>query len=110
MGACDVRRHQVRRALEALEVEIDCVREGVDQRRLAKPWRALEQHVPAREEREDQPLDRFRLSDETLLQGLPEGTYGFPEVLNLGVESVEVGHWGGARVCWVVPWRVGPPR
>lgn len=61
--------------------------------------------MTAGEERKDQELNGFGLTDEALFKALAEGLDGFPEVLNLGVEGLKVAHLAQQMGSWIV----GPP-
>ena len=50
LGADDVGRHQVGRELDAVELEVDRLRERLDQQRLGEAGHAAQQHVAAGEE------------------------------------------------------------
>ena len=52
--AGDVARHQVGRELDALGVEASAAASGAHEQRLGRPGHALEQHVAAAEQRDDQ--------------------------------------------------------
>ncbi len=68
LGAGDVRRHQIRRELDALEVEIEDAGERLDQQRLREAGHAGDQAVSAREERDQYFFDDFVLTDDDLAQ------------------------------------------
>ena len=68
LGAGDVRRHQVRRELDALEVEIEDVGERLDQQRLRQARHAGDQAVAAGEQRDEHLLDDFVLPDDDLAE------------------------------------------
>ena len=53
----DVRRQQVDRELHAAELHVDRPRETVHQERFREPRHPLQQQMPAREKRDEQPLD-----------------------------------------------------
>ncbi len=80
LGAGDVRRHQVGRELDALEVEIEDVGERLDQERLGEAGDAGDQAMAAGEQREQDLLDDLVLSDDHLPQFAedPLATLGHP--------------------------------
>src|SRR5262245_7448873 len=55
--ADDVGRHQIRRELDARERQLETLRQGLDEQRLAEPGNALEQHVAAREHADEDVVD-----------------------------------------------------
>src|SRR5215217_283972 len=66
LGAGNVRRHQVRRELDALEREIENLRHGLDQQRLRQARYAGDQAVPAGEEGHQDLVDDRVLADDDL--------------------------------------------
>ena len=64
--AGDVRRHQVRRELDAVERAVDDVGDRPDEHRLAEAGHALEQHVAVREEPGQGLADQLALADDDL--------------------------------------------
>jgi hypothetical protein len=60
----DVRRHQIGRELDALEREIEDLRDRLDEQRLGQPRDAGDQAVPAREERHQYLVDDVVLPDD----------------------------------------------
>ena len=68
LGAGDVRRHQVGRELDALEVEIEDVGERLDQQRLRQAGHAGDQAVAAGEQRDQHLLDDLVLPDDDLAE------------------------------------------
>ena len=68
LGAGDVRRHQIRRELNALEAEIENLGDRLDEQRLCQPGYARQQAVAAGEERDEHLLDDFVLSDDDFAQ------------------------------------------
>ena len=68
VGARDVARHQVRRELDARELEIEHLRDGVDQQRLGEARHADDQAVAAGEQRQQHELDHVLLADDQLVQ------------------------------------------
>jgi hypothetical protein len=63
----DVRRYQVGGELHAMELAADRRRERLDGERLGQPRHPLDQDVPAREQRHQQPLEEHVLPDDGLL-------------------------------------------
>ena len=68
LGAGDVRRHQVGRELDPLEIEIEDVGERLDQQRLGQARHAGDQAVAAGEQRDQDLLDDLVLPDDDLAQ------------------------------------------
>ncbi len=68
LGAGDVGRHQVRRELDALEVEVEDVGERLDEQRLGEARHAGDEAVAAGEERDEHLLDDLVLPDDDLAQ------------------------------------------
>ena len=66
VGADDVGRHQVGRALHALELQAHDARERPDRQRLGEAGNALEQRVTAADDREQQQIDHLGLPDDDL--------------------------------------------
>ena len=66
-GADEVGGHEVGRELDALELAADRAGERLDRHRLGETGHALHQHVPAREQRDDQPFEQVVLPDDDLL-------------------------------------------
>jgi hypothetical protein len=64
----DVRRHQVGRELNPLEIEIEDVGDRLDQQRLRQAGHAGDEAMAAREERNQHLLDDFVLADDDLAQ------------------------------------------
>ncbi len=64
VGAGDVGRHQVGRELNALERQVQDLRDGADQQRLGQARHADEQAMAAAEEGHEQFLDHFLLADD----------------------------------------------
>jgi hypothetical protein len=67
-GACDVRRHQVGRELDAVELEVQGIRHGADHQRLGQPRHTHQKAVPAGKHRHEQFLDDLLLPDNNLGQ------------------------------------------
>jgi hypothetical protein len=65
--ADEIRRQQVRRELDALEVRLQRGREGIDRQRLRESGHTLEQHVAAGQETEHHPLHHVALADDDLV-------------------------------------------
>jgi hypothetical protein len=68
VAAGDVRREQVRRELDAAEVERQEARECLDELRLAQSRKAFEEHVTAGEQGGDDLVDRLLLAENDLPQ------------------------------------------
>jgi hypothetical protein len=66
LGSSDVCRHQIRRELDALEREIEDLRNGLDQQGLGQARDAGDQAVPAGEERHQHFVDDGVLPDDDL--------------------------------------------
>ena len=66
VGADDVGRHQVRRALDALVAKVQDARERPDGERLAEAGHAFEQRVSPADHRQEQHFDRVGVSDDGL--------------------------------------------
>ena len=66
VGADDVGGHQVRRELDAPEIQPDRLREAVREQRLGRARRTFEQDVPAGEQRDQHQLDARFLADDRL--------------------------------------------
>jgi hypothetical protein len=64
VGADDVGGHQVGRELDARELEMEDIGQRVHQARLADPGDALEQDVPAGQERCDRPVHDVFVTDD----------------------------------------------
>ena len=68
VGAGDVRRHQVGRELDAVELQVEHLGQRRDEQRLGQPGDADDQAVAADEERQQHQLDDVALADDPLLQ------------------------------------------
>ncbi len=64
LAAGDVRRHQVRRELDAIELQVDGLRDGADHQRLGQARHADHQAVAAREQGREQIIDDVLLPDD----------------------------------------------
>ena len=64
--AGDVRGHQVRRELDALELEAQRLRDGADHQRLRRAGQAGDQAMAADEQRDQNLIQHFLLSDDHL--------------------------------------------
>ena len=64
VGADDVGRHQVRRELDARELQVQDVGQRVHEARLADAGNALEQHVPAGEQARDGQSNDLVVADD----------------------------------------------
>ena len=67
-GARDVRRHQVRRELDPLEVQMEDVGEGFDQQGLRQAGNARDETMSPCEQRDEHLLDDLVLADDDLAQ------------------------------------------
>ncbi len=65
--AHDVRRQQVRRELDATELRVDRFGKTPNHECLRKTRQPLEQDVPARKQRDQQPFDRCVLPHDALM-------------------------------------------
>ena len=68
VGAGDIGRHQVRRELNAIELEVEHLGQRRNQQRLGEARHADDQAVAADEERVEHELDNLALADDALLQ------------------------------------------
>src|SRR5262249_10998418 len=68
LRARDVRRHQIRSELDALEFEIENVGQRLDQQRLREPRDARDEYVAAGEQRDQHLLDDVVLADDDFAQ------------------------------------------
>ena len=97
--AGDVRGHQVRRELDAVEGQVEHVRQRGDEQRLGQAGHAHEEAVAAAEERDEQVLDHVALADDALLDLLDDLRPGLGELLDgaevLGRERLLRGGGGG---------------
>src|SRR5690606_18455795 len=66
----DITRQKVARHLHALEAAAEKIGETLRERRFAYAWRALEQHVPTSEERDQRGVHGFALPQHHLLEGI----------------------------------------
>ena len=64
LGAEDVARHQVRRELDAVELQAHCVRERLDEQRLGEPRHAAQQAVSAGKQAGDDLAANLLLADD----------------------------------------------
>ena len=71
LGAGDVRRHQVRRELDAAEAQAQCSRQRRDQQRLGQPRHANQQRMAPAEHGHQQLFDDGLLPDDDLRQFCP---------------------------------------
>ena len=62
--AQDVGRHQVRRELDAGEIQVQHLGQGADQERLAQPRHAFQQAMPADEQAGQYPVDDLLVADD----------------------------------------------
>ena len=82
IGADDVARHQVRRELDAGEGELEALREGLDEKRLAEAGDAFQQHVTAREETDQHLADDVVVADDDLADLGAQRLVGAHELLD----------------------------
>ena len=66
-----IRRHQIRRELDPIEVQPQRSRNRLRQRRLPRPRHILEQHMTTTEHRDDRKIYRITLTNEDPLHILP---------------------------------------
>ena len=69
--AGDVRGHEVGRELDALELQVENLRDGFDEQRLGQSRRAGDEAMAAGKKRDQHLLDHFLLADDDL------GKFGF---------------------------------
>ena len=84
VGADQVGWHQVRSELNARELDIESVRDGADQQRLAQARYAFEEHMPAGDQRGERALDNFVLADKDLRDFLAKTLEVFTEFIQQG--------------------------
>ena len=65
-GPDEVGRQKVRGELDALEVDVQRARQGLDRQRLGQPGHALDQHMAAGQEADQQAVDQVVLADDHL--------------------------------------------
>ena len=68
VGARDVGRHQVRRELDAVELQVEHLRQRPDEQRLRQPGHADDQAVAADEQRQQHLIDDVLLPDDELAE------------------------------------------
>ena len=81
LGAGDVGRHQVGRELNALEVEIEDVGQGLDEQRLRQAGHAGDEAMAAGKERNQHLLDDVVLSDDHLAELREDALASFGDAL-----------------------------
>jgi hypothetical protein len=79
LRAGDVGRHQVGRELDALEAEVENLRQRPDQQRLGEPRHAGDQTVPSREQGDEHEVHRLFLTDDDLLQLFADAAPSFDD-------------------------------
>ena len=84
----EILRHQVDRAFDALVGAAEAARRRAQQRRLADADVAFEQHVAAREDRDDQQADRARQAEHATVQRALEFERPRAPLVKFAVESV----------------------
>ena len=101
LGAGDVGRHQVGRELDALEIEIEDVGQGLDQQRLGQSGHAGNQAMAAGEQRNQHLLHHVVLSDDHLAELRKNALASFGDALGADRyrirESVHVVSSSGPR-------------
>jgi hypothetical protein len=97
VGAGDVARHEIRRELDALELEVERPRERRDEEGLREPGHADEQAVAPGEQGDERLFDDVVVADDHLAQLGGDARAGLLEAVGeLGVvETVERGKFGG---------------
>ncbi len=78
--ADDVRGHQVRGELDPLELAADRLRERLDRHRLGEPGDALDEQVPAGQQRDEHALQQAVLAHDRLLDLVERGLERQPGV------------------------------
>ena len=73
-GADDVRRHQVRRELDAAELQVHRLGERLDQQRLGQARHAAQQAMPAGQEGGEDFVDHLILPDDHAAKLFLKGT------------------------------------
>ena len=89
LGAGDVRRHQVRRELNAAEAEVERVGQRADHERLRQPRHADQQAVAAREDGDEQFLEHALLADHGLGQFLANTAIAVVQAFDGGEVAVD---------------------
>ena len=82
--AGDVGRHEVDGELDAVEAQVEGLRERADDERLPDAGDALDERVPAREEGDKDRLDGGLVADHDLGDLAPDRGEGLAEVLDGG--------------------------
>ena len=100
--AGDVGRHQVRRELHPLEVEVERLRQGLDQQGLGHARHALQQDVAAHQQRGDQAGQRALLADHDLADLVAQREHRVARVTG-GWRAIGYRH---ARTSWRMVSRV----
>ena len=78
-GPGDVRGHQVRRELDAVERELERAGQAGDQQGLGQAGYSHEQAVPAGEDRHEELLDDLVLTDDDLAELLDQAFVDLPK-------------------------------
>jgi hypothetical protein len=58
LGSREIRRQQIRRELDAVEVALQARGQSLYRFRLCESWGALDQEMPIGEQRDQEPLDK----------------------------------------------------
>ena len=94
IGAHDVRRHQIGRELDAVEVQIEHLTQGPHQQRLAQTGDAFQQGMAADEQAGQDAVDDIGVPDDDLADFLEDLLVFLAELLYLGLEFIYGGHAG----------------
>ena len=90
ISAGDIRGHQVRRELNAIEVQLENPRQRADHERLGQPRHAHEQAMPAREHGGEEQFDHLVLADDDLMKFLQQACFDDGETLDeLGFMGID---------------------
>ena len=96
-GPDEVRRHEVGRELDPLEVAADRLRERLDRHRLGEARHALDEQVAAGEQGDEHPLEQVVLADDDLLDLVQEPLHR--DGAGRGVRAVGSGSTGAPPRC-----------
>ena len=92
IGTGDVGRHQVRRKLDALENQAEGLGERANQQRLRGSGQAGDQAVAAHEQRDQDLLDNFFLSDDHFVDFTHDAAANLLEAVNPFLEFRRAGN------------------